>query len=1020
MPEGDEMTSASDLTAEHYQRPDVRESIIDLCKFGGGLRGLNGGDGWYVHQDGRMRLRGPGDFDDTISKERSLYMTADVFDPAVFERWEPKIEGPGGEIKPENPIGTRGDLIAYSLFADIDAVKDPDDEGDEDGKPRSKLYQKGRIEALEAAASFMVRYLRDRGIFESVGILFSGQGVYVWLHPALCDVSENRALPDFDREKQDRDFKIWLMAFNDLLADIEAAFFEEFPEHVGRVKFDKLNNQKRKIKCLLSIHRNLPFAVVPLDKDDIRINLEAARVPLSSETVGRARSWLSTWKSSEDERHALAVLLADYRKKATEDVTARAKSTGDIRRATEPIPVERWCPFYRALLEFQRGAGSHRVCGALATWLFQAGWTEEEGFELWYPVAVRCGVETRIFFTSYGVINSPNCETIKKLGAGYPVLRFGELSLCEPDEGCEGCTWPGDYETPADGVRSISEEELNGLNLATRPKLHNGLEDDHFISQFMDYGAATSDAYPEYYYSGALTLLSVATSRRLVIRIKQGRIYPNIWCFNLGPSTISRKTTVMSQMEDILKAVCPDIAIPKSFSPEALIEFLSECPVSYLVKDEVGQLLANMRKPYMEEVRDFFSEIYDNRDFRRKLRTGKRKDKTDFQITDPYIVQSYATTNTLFREYTTTLDLTSGWLMRFLYFAPNYRKPSMAFDLETGVEAELYGRSLGRFSALCRLFSELGEAPMDIEPEAMEFFQAWQLSTEGALMEDNDEVALALFGRLQVYALKLAVLFTVGRRGYKVGDKIPLHYMQEAVRQVDEYFLPVGRAVVLEVGRSELTNLQNRIIGTLERRGGKVTRRDLLRDLHVRLKDVTEALEALTESGEIESRKEERTGKKPVIWYILLDSRNRHNSPNSPNRRNSHRDLGPKGSIRRTTAPNVTTATIETEETKGEDVAGDVGDSDPTEPEDYQTIAEGLEEAERREAAKAAKFKTPEPKPSDQKPKDDERIFGLTPSYYLDLGGGHLPTVRALMNDLGWDATKADLALGMLKAAGVV
>ena len=69
---------------------------------------------------------------------------------------------------------------------------------------------------------------------------------------------------------------------------------------------------------------------------------------------------------------------------------------------------------------------------------------------------------------------------------------------------------------------------------------------------------------------------------------------------------------------------------------------------------------------------------------------------------------------------------------------------------------------------------------------------------------------------------------------------------------------------------------------------------------------------------------------------------------------------------------------------------------------DNGDVAEGLEE------------------PPRVAPKGDGRIFGLTPSYYLDLGGGHLPSVRALMNDLGWDATKADLALGMLRAAGVV
>jgi len=511
-------------------------------------------------------------------------------------------------------------------------------------------------------------------------------------------------------------------------------------------------------------------------------------------------------------------------------------------------------------------------------------------------------------------------------------------------------------ETEDDGIKSISEEELNGLNLATRPKLYNRLEPDNFISEYLEFGAATCDAYQEYHFSGALTLLSAAVGRKLVIKLKQGPIYPNIWSFNLGPSTISRKSTAIAKMEDMLKVVCPDIAIPKSFSPEALIEFLSECPVAYLVKDEVGQLLASMRKQYMEDVRDFFSEIYDNRDFRRKLRTGKRKDKTDFKITDPYIVQSYATTNTLFREYTTPLDLTSGWLLRFLYFAPNYKKPSMAFEVETGTEAELYGRSLGRFSGLYRLFSQIEETEIEIEPEAMKFYQEWQLSTENALMEENDEGSLAMWGRLQVYALKLAVLFTVGKKGYQVGDKISLAYMTEAVRQVDEYFLPVGRSVAEEVGRAEQTNLQNKIIGTLERHGGKMKRPALLKSLHVRLKDISEALDALTESEEIEIRKEVKEGRKTAIWYLLVNNPNHRNNRNNPNNRNNRLDSTFEPGIDGNIAINAIIGTNAMIAKKGEEMAGD------SDPEDRQTVAENLEEAARREAAYLEKFKTPEPK----------------------------------------------------------
>lgn len=523
-----------------------------------------------------------------------------------------------------------------------------------------------------------------------------------------------------------------------------------------------------------------------------------------------------------------------------------------------------------------------------------------------------------------------------------------------------------------DGIESITEEELNGLNLATRPKLYNRLEPDNFISEYLEFGAATCDAYQEYHYSGAITLLSAAVGRKLVIKLKQGPIHPNIWSFNLGPSTISRKSTALAKMEDMLKVVCPYTAIPKSFSPEALIEFLSECPVAYLVKDEVGQLLASMRKQYMEDVRDFFSEIYDNRDFRRKLRTGKRKDKTDFQITDPYIVQSYATTNTLFREYTTPLDLTSGWLLRFLYFAPNYKKPSMAFEVETGTEAELYGRSLGRFSALHRLFSRIEETEIEIEPEAMKFYQEWQLSTENALMEENDEGSLAMWGRLQVYALKLAVLFTVGKKGYQVGDKISLAYMTEAVRQVDEYFLPVGRSVAEEVGRAEQTNLQNKIIGTLERHGGKMKRPALLKSLHVRLKDISEALDALTESEEIEIRKEVKEGRKTAIWYLLVNNRNHRNNPNNPINRNNRLDSTFDPGIDGNIAMIAINAMIATNAKKGEKGGGEevAGDS---EPEPYETISETLEEGERRQEEEAEKFKTPEPAERSAPKKDVER-----------------------------------------------
>jgi hypothetical protein len=88
----------------------------------------------------------------------------------------------------------------------------------------------------------------------------------------------------------------------------------------------------------------------------------------------------------------------------------------------------------------------------------------------------------------------------------------------------------------------ISEEDLKG-KIIFNPRLEVCLEPENFISKYMVYAKTTSDAYEEYHYASGLVLLSVAADRQIVVSMRHGDIYPNIWIFPLGDSTISRKTT---------------------------------------------------------------------------------------------------------------------------------------------------------------------------------------------------------------------------------------------------------------------------------------------------------------------------------------------------------------------------------------------------------------------------------------------------------------------------------------------
>jgi hypothetical protein len=431
----------------------------------------------------------------------------------------------------------------------------------------------------------------------------------------------------------------------------------------------------------------------------------------------------------------------------------------------------------------------------------------------------------------------------------------------------------------------ISSEELEALPLVENPRLEINLEPENAIMCYIKYGKKTGDAYPEYHYGMALSNISIATARNLVLKLKQGDIFPNIWAFLLGRSTISRKTAAIAKGEQFAKDLFPYASLPQSYSPEGLIEELSENPRSYLIKDEAGAMLAAMQKNYMLEMRDLYCVLYDCQSYKRKLRSGQRKERKLFEIIDPYINIVTATTPETFREYTTLLDLTSGWLLRFIYFYPNYRKDWMAFKPVEEEDFALYGEVLGRLSRIKGMFYNR-EKPLEIflEPEAWEYYQAWQEARESEMQDTTDSIELALWGRLAFYALKLAMLFTVGRSGYREDTKVSLAHITEACRQIDEYFLPVGRLVAEEVARGEATNLQNKILGTLSRNGGRILRKDLLKALHATLRDVRDALDALKQSEEI-SIVERKGNGKPATWVIL----NEKEEPEKAKRESSHK-----------------------------------------------------------------------------------------------------------------------------------
>jgi hypothetical protein len=424
----------------------------------------------------------------------------------------------------------------------------------------------------------------------------------------------------------------------------------------------------------------------------------------------------------------------------------------------------------------------------------------------------------------------------------------------------------GREEYNAPPISEMSEEDFKRSPKTFNPKLDLHLEANNFLSNYIEYAKTASDAYEEYHFASGLVLLSVAVDRQIVVSMRHGDIYPNIWIFPIGDSTISRKTTAYKLCKLIVKSKFPKKSLPSSFSPEALMDAIASTPRCYYLKDEAGSLLASLCKDYMAETRDFLAEIYECDDYYRKLK------KSECEIIDPYITQLLMTTPDNLKEYTSPLDLTSGWLLRYLWMYPNYPKEWKPFAEKDGADFDRYATIYGEYNLVVEKLSNFRRLYMT--SEAMDYFQAWQQAVEEKAMDEADNITKALAGRLMTHAIKMAALFTVGREDFDVNSKIELPHVQEACRLVVEYFLPIGKKIIDEVARAESQNVQDKIIGTAKRFNGRITQRDLLRALHLKVKDVDDALDALILSEELQ-RVAIKSGKGIKVCYVLTKLENR-------------------------------------------------------------------------------------------------------------------------------------------------
>jgi hypothetical protein len=116
----------------------------------------------------------------------------------------------------------------------------------------------------------------------------------------------------------------------------------------------------------------------------------------------------------------------------------------------------------------------------------------------------------------------------------------------------------------------------------------------HFVSDWIGYASARTDAAHEYHEAAALALLAAATPNlRAHLAPYPNGLPTNLYLLFVGDSTTSRKSTAKDFAQDVQQRALPGSLSADQFSPEGFVEQLAGRPRDSmtLYVDEFGELL---------------------------------------------------------------------------------------------------------------------------------------------------------------------------------------------------------------------------------------------------------------------------------------------------------------------------------------------------------------------------------------------------------------------------------------------
>ena len=365
-----------------------------------------------------------------------------------------------------------------------------------------------------------------------------------------------------------------------------------------------------------------------------------------------------------------------------------------------------------------------------------------------------------------------------------------------------------------------------------------------FVSEYVAWATQKTDANPEYHTAAAFTLLSTvfADHGNAPVPFSTKGLPLNLWFMILGPTTVSRKTTALHLLLDMLDELQDDEGVYKyslgaDFTGEGLTAALldRENRSALVHKDEFHGLLAEMeQKSYQSGLKETLTALYDGRVSGKLRSTGTAAMKKPVRAA--FVLWAMGTTRNV-SEAMNIEDFQSGFLARFLYVvghAPKstkglytLRQPT-ADEVETGdsVMRDMVDR-IERARAHWDGFHQPGAPthPVPCTAEAWDRLNAFiEDVMEAAEGQERHEVIKAASDRMTKNILKAATLLAM----FDCADEVQIWHMRAAISYGAKWFEHMV-FMANAITASGFRRRQKEVLAYIEELGGSVTKQQVSR-----------------------------------------------------------------------------------------------------------------------------------------------------------------------------------------------